>query len=115
MAGGLVRREAPVCRLKETAGAVKARLGGWSQCPVLDAQGIVLGRVWRSDLNGDPEQPVEDLMEPGPSTYRPSIPLGEIAATMRKGGFESVFVTTASGRWIGLLNRLDVEEALRAA
>jgi predicted transcriptional regulator len=115
MAGQIARRDAPTCRLGKTLEEVHRRIGpgGWTQCPVLNERGIVLGRVRRSMLEGDLRRRVEEVMEPGPGTYRPSIPLTEMVDAMKKGGFETTFITTSDGRWLGLLNRDDAEEAIR--
>jgi CBS domain-containing protein len=115
MAGHVARRDAPCCRPGETLDEVHQKVGpqGWSQCPVLDERGIVLGRLRRSMLDGDRSRRVEEVMELGPSTYRPSVPLTEIIDAMKKGGFETTFITTSDGRWVGLLNREDAEEFLR--
>jgi CBS domain-containing protein len=114
MAGHVIRRDAPSCRLGDTLDEVRRQIGptGWSQCPVLDEHATVLGRIRRSVLEGDLSRPVEEVMELAPSTYRPSIPLTEIIDVMKKGGFASTFITTSDGRWLGLLNREDAEEFL---
>lgn len=86
-------------------------MAGWDWCAVVDDHGTVLGRIRRGQLDESPEAEAHEVMEPGPATYRPSLPAAELLESMREGGFESAFVTDSEGRWIGLVKR----EALEAA
>lgn len=44
-------------------------------CVVVNDDRIVLGRRWRSNLEGaEPDRLIEKVMEPGPTTVRPSMP-----------------------------------------
>jgi len=115
-AGEVARRDAPTCRLGDRAREVLARVpaAGWTRAPVLTSEGIVMGRLRRREADRHRSELVDDLMEAGPSTYRPSISCEEIAGAMRKGGFDAAFITDSEGRWIGLLARRDAESALRA-
>jgi CBS domain-containing protein len=51
-------------------------------------------------------------MRPGPSTFRPHVPIAEMAKFMATHDLPNVPVTTSAGELIGLLVR---EEAERAA
>jgi CBS domain-containing protein len=115
LAGDAIRRDAPTCSLVENVADVRPRLGpaGWSQCVVTDERNVVLGRVHRSDLDRDGETPIEQVMESGPSTYRPSVPLEEMLQAMKSGGHETVLITRSDGVFLGLLNRQDAEERSR--
>jgi len=47
-------------------------------------------------------------MRPGPSTYRPFVPVAELRGIMRDRNLESSPVTTSDGRLVGLVRRQDV-------
>jgi CBS domain-containing protein len=51
-------------------------------------------------------------MRPGPSTYRPNVPIEELATIMVDKDVASSPITTSDGRLVGLLLR---EDAVRAA
>jgi Mg/Co/Ni transporter MgtE len=70
---------------------------------VLNDEGIVLGRLRGDALDGDPNASVEQVMESGPATFRPSVPLEEMADYMQEHGMDSALITTAEGRLVGIL------------
>jgi CBS-domain-containing membrane protein len=111
--GQLADRGAPTCRPGERLADLRGRMGDRSWCAVLNEERILLGRVRRRQLGDAPEAAARDVMEPGPSTYRPSLPVAEMFQSMQEGRFESAFVTDSDGRWIGLVTRADLEAALR--
>ena len=116
LALSVARRDAPTARLGEKVDSVRGRIvDGWSWCPVLNEEGIVLGRLRRRDLDeAEAAAPVESVMQEGPSTYRPDVPCAEMVDTMKKGRFELAFITDPDGRWVGLMSRADAESALEA-
>jgi predicted transcriptional regulator len=46
-------------------------------------------------------------MRPGPSTFRPYVPIAEMAKYMADHDLESSPITTSDGRLVGLLRRCD--------
>jgi hypothetical protein len=112
----LAHRDAPRCSPAEQLADLSARMAaGWSWCAVVNEAGILLGRLRRRQLEGDPEAPAEAVMENGPSTYRPSTPARELLERMKSGRFERAFVTDSDGRLWGLVSRSDLERALGEA
>ena len=108
----MARRDAPTCRLDERLGDLGLRLApGWTWCAVVNESRVVLGRASRRQVDQHPEAYAGDVMEAGPSTYRPSVPASEMIDAMKKGRFESAFVTDADGRFLGLVSRQDLEAA----
>ena len=92
--------------------AIRTRLAGeWSSCLVVNDERIVLGRVYRSRLGDDDESTAEEVMDPGPVTFRPDIIVDEMAERMRHDELRTAPITTSDGRLIGLLFREDVERA----
>ena len=113
-AGTVARADAPTCRLDERVGDVRARVerSGWDACVVVNDEAVVLGLLRSAELSRGADAVVEDVMRPGPSTFRPFVPIEEMAAFMIEHELESSPVTTSDGRLVGLLRR---EDAARAA
>ena len=102
-----VQRDVPTCRLGERLAdaAARATAGGWDVCLVVNDQGILLGRLDHKELRGDGAQLVEQVMRPGPSTYRPDAPAAELRHLMTHRGIGKLPVTTGDGRLIGVICR----------
>jgi CBS domain-containing protein len=113
-AGDVARRDVPTCRLDEPIGAVGERVGaaGWDACVVVNQGGVVLGLLRSEELGKGGDEPVERIMRPGPSTFRPHVSIGEMAHYMVEHDLPNAPVTTSDGRLVGLLTK---EDAARAA
>jgi len=111
-AGDAVRRDVPTCGLAERVGEVAARVAaaGWESCVVVAEDRTVLGILRARALRGDPEASAEAAMEAGPTTFRPSELLAEIALHLTQARVRRVLITTPEGRLIGVLDR---DEAAR--
>jgi len=109
----VTRGEVPRFPADESAGIIAQRLreSGQDWAAIVDAEGLLLGRV-RLDRIADPSSIAADVMEEGPSTYRPNVPLQELLSRMEEKGFSKAFVTDPDGRLIGLIVREDIEAAL---
>ena len=110
----MARRDVPTCRLDESIGDVRKRVGasGWNACVVVNDQRVVLGLLRSEQLQRGQNEPAEQVMRPGPSTFRPHVPIEELAHFMVHHDLPSSPVTTSDGRLVGLLRR---EDAARAA
>lgn len=65
-----------------------------------------MGLLRRKHFDALTEAPVEDVMENGPSTFRPSVPVPEMLAFMdARPGMSSALVTSSDGRLIGYFLR----------
>jgi CBS domain-containing protein len=106
----VVRRDVPVCLLSERLGDVRDRVAaaGWDACVVVSQDRVVLGLLRAEELHGDPDLPVDQVMRPGPSTYRPFVSVAEMQRIMTARGLESSPVTTSDGKLVGLVHRQDV-------
>jgi CBS domain-containing protein len=106
----VVRRNVPMCGLGERLGDVRDRVlaEGWEACVVVGDARVVLGLLRAKELQGDPSLPVERVMRPGPSTFRPFVTVEEMRRTMTDRNLASSPVTTADGRLVGLVLRADV-------
>lgn len=99
-----LHREVPTCRLGEPLGQVgtRAQQHGFTVCPVVNENGIVLGVVSEADWRSDPTASVQQLMEPGPTTLRPSASLQQAEETLKKSGRGAVFITNSDGQLLGV-------------
>jgi Mg/Co/Ni transporter MgtE len=87
------------------------REAGWNACVVVNDERVVMGLLRDTELAGDPSRRIEQAMRPGPSTFRPHVPIAEMAEYMAEHNLESSPVTTSDGRLVGLLMRTDAERA----
>jgi CBS domain-containing protein len=113
-AGGAARRDVPTCPLTAHIGDVRDRLqaAAYKMCVVVNDADVVLGLLRGESLNADPQTAVEELMESGPTSVRPDVPLQDIVERMQSRKVGSVLVTTAGGRLVGILHRKDAEAML---
>jgi hypothetical protein len=114
-AGRLARQDAPTCSPGERSEEVLSRFtGGHTICAVLDGNGVVVGRIWKGDAEAHPDAPADAVMHPGPSTFRPDVPLDEMWEWFqRRPKMDGFIITSPDGRFWGVLYRRDVEEAVR--
>lgn len=115
MIGAIARTDVPTCGLKTSVADLRELLerSESDSCFVLNQERILLGRVYRSRLGKRGARTAEDVMDPGPSTYRPDLPAIEMAERMRDAELTNAPVTTSDGRLVGLVMRKDVEDAAR--
>jgi Mg/Co/Ni transporter MgtE len=113
-AGDVARPDVPTCRLDEPIDQVRERVraAGWDACVVVNEERVVLGLLRTGELELGRDEPVEQVMRPGPSTFRPHVPIEELAHHLIHHDLPSSPVTTSDGRLVGLLRR---EDAARAA
>lgn len=70
-------------------------------CVVLNDQDIVLGRIRKKKVKDSAFIRVEQVMELGPTTVRPSEPAKGLLERMKQKHVPAVIVTTNKGRLIG--------------
>ncbi len=107
-AGSIARRDVPRCYLGEKVGDVRERFDDAGVCVVVDDDEVVLGVV-REEVAGLPgETLVDDVLQPGPATARPSITADELARNLDEDGRPHILITTLEGRLLGLIRRADL-------
>ena len=109
----MARGDVPTCLLGEAIGDVRKRVSdaGWDACVVVNHERVVFGLLRGDELaKGESDEPVEAVMRPAPSTFRPHVPIGEMAHYMIDHDLASSPITTSDGRLVGLLK---VEDAAR--
>src|SRR2546421_12814894 len=106
-AGSCALDDVVTCALDEPVGSVLTRIeeSPYGFALVVSEGGVVLGRLRRSALEGDPQTPAESVMEPGPSTVRPDTPAAELAQPLHQPELNTAVVTTPEGRLIGVVRR----------
>jgi CBS domain-containing protein len=110
-AGQVARREVPTCHVTDRLGDVRDRVqkAGSDVCVVIDGASVVLGLLRGNAFNAAPESVIEQIMESGPTTIRPHVPVESVTERMRKQGVEHNVVTTLGGRLVGVLYRKEAE------
>jgi len=105
----------PTCSADEDAAAVRDRVraSGWDVCVVVNSERVVFGLLRSKELDAArPGRRIDEVMRPGPSTFRPHVSAQEMAEYMLDHDLPNAPVTTSDGRLVGLLLR---EDAVRAA
>jgi Mg/Co/Ni transporter MgtE len=112
-ASDVARKDVPTCRLDERMGEVKERVrrAGWRACVVVNRENVVMGFLRSKELGSEDVALVSQAMRPGPSTFRPHIPIHEMAEYMSRHDLESSPITTSDGKLVGVLVREDAERA----
>ena len=113
--GDVADASVPTCGLADRIADVveRVRADGRETCVVVNDQGIVLGLLRKNALAADPQSKVEDVMSPGPKTFRPDLTLQELLKWMREHDVKSgALVTTGEGRLLGFIGRADAEATL---
>lgn len=107
-----VRRDMPTCRLTDHLRDIRriVQAAGQLGCVVVNEAGVVLGYIDIDALDAAPETTADKVMDPGPSTIRPHLPLEDTTAYLQEKDLDSILVTTADGQLIGMLYRQDAEQ-----
>jgi len=115
--GDVTNRDVPTCGPQDSVGDVRQQLQerGEDACVVLSRKGVVLGLARARDLETDPDQPVQEVMDPGPVAYRPDTVLAELVEYLQQleRKVNRILITTSDGELIGLLRRTDAERLLQ--
>jgi len=109
-AGTIARRDVPTCHLTDTVAAVRQQNDGtgWHVCVVVNDARVVLGLLNEDAFATDPQTPVEDVMESGPSTWRLDGSLADIAKYMARHRVTAVVISGSDGRLYGAVRREDI-------
>jgi CBS domain-containing protein len=102
-----MEREFPTCQLSDSLKEAKRRAQqlGFNLCPVVNEQGIVLGVIREEMWKKDQVRSAEEVMEPGPTTFRPSYPVDDATEFLDKQNADAVLVTSSDGKLLGIFKR----------
>jgi CBS domain-containing protein len=105
------RQDVVTCRLEDTVAEVRVRVEAspYGFAFVTSADGVVLGRLRKATLEGDPNRRAGEVMEPGPSTSRPDLDPAELLAKLQKADLTTAVLTDPEGRLLGIVRRTDLE------
>lgn len=119
--GEMARRDlVHECRLATKVGDSRSSVAetGQPYCVVLNDHDILLGRLRRRHLESGDEQVVENVMETGPTTVRPTESAAAMLKRMQTRNVPAILVTSAQGKFLGIARKKDLEglvEATKAA
>jgi hypothetical protein len=110
--GPLARRDVPRALLGEKVGdtARRAESSGHDVAVVVTHDDVVLGILDPGTLVPSSSASVEEVMRPGPATYRPDVPVQELLEKLRPKHVRRALVTTPEGRLLGVFYTEDVPE-----
>lgn len=105
--GDLINRDVPRCRAGDSIDAARqaAYEMGMDFCPVVNDEGVLLGVCTRNTLHAHPSIAVDLVMEPGPITARPSMPVKDALDILERKKTRTLIVTTPDGNLIGCFDR----------
>lgn len=112
LVGEAARRDLALeCRLGSRIGVSRTAVeeSGRSYCVVLNDHDILMGRLRRKHLTNGDDVVVEDVMERGPTTVRPTESAAALLERMDARNVPAALVTTAKGRFVGIARRSDLE------
>jgi rhodanese-related sulfurtransferase len=102
------------CAPDDTLGALR-ELVAHSPYPfalVLSGERVVIGRVSHDAFEGDPALRAEQVMRPGPKTYRPDEEPRKLRDSLVERELSAAILTDPEGRLLGVVARDALEQAL---
>ncbi|HEX9316492.1 MAG TPA: CBS domain-containing protein [Actinomycetota bacterium] len=108
--GSLARRDVPTARLGDKVGDIarSAEGRGYDLAVVVTPDGVVLGILDPEALVVSSSAKVEDVMRPGPATFRPDVPVQELLEKLAPKHVRRALVATPEGRLLGVFSTDDV-------
>jgi CBS domain-containing protein len=111
----LLREDVATADLHERVGDVlpRVRASPYGFALVTGLSGVLLGRLRRAALEGDPAVTAEQVMEPGPSTIRPDTEPDALARRLRERDLTTAVVTDPDGILLGIVRLVDLDHRER--
>lgn len=109
--GGVARTDVPTCSLEDKVGDVakKVKEAGFDTCLVVNEGNIILGRLYQTQLDGEPDVTAGEVMLEGPSTFRPHVSTKEMRHFMDHHDLDTLPVSDSDGKLMGLVLRENLE------
>lgn len=98
-----VTHDQPTAVVEDTVDEARQRLDGSTQVVVINEKSVVVGVMRKESWDHDDDVLVGDAMRLGPATVRPGSQLAPLVGRMESKDVESVIVTDAEGRLIGVI------------
>jgi len=114
--GDLVRKDVPTCSIDDTVGRVKERAAdaGWDMAVAVSEERIILGLLRNEQLAALPNSTVDQVMQPGPSTWRPNLGVERMVGHAVRYHLPHLLVSTSDGVLVGVLRRSDIDHLAAA-
>jgi CBS domain-containing protein len=112
-ARSFARRDVATCALDTSAVEALSTIADspYGFALVLSPGGVLLGRACRSMLEQlNANDPVESVLEPGPSTIRPHLTAEELRGRLARSDVRALVVTRPDGTLVGVVRRADILE-----
>jgi Mg/Co/Ni transporter MgtE len=106
--GDLARDDVVTSPVDATAADVRERVEAspYGFALVTAGEGTLIGRLRGSALReADDDATTEQLMDPGPSTVRPDLAVGELLEKLEDKDLKTAIVSTPEGKVIGVVTR----------
>jgi hypothetical protein len=103
-----VRNDAVTCSITDISGDMLDRITAspYGFALVLDSARVLLGQIRRTALEAaTAADPIEPLIEPGPSTIRPHLTIDELRERLARSNVRTLIVTTPAGVLLGVVRR----------
>lgn len=95
--------DVPTCEMEESVADVRPRLGGWDMALVVTGPDrVVVGLVRAEALGLEDGRRAVEVMQEGPSTYRPHVSAREMSENLKSTPAPFVVVTTIAGGLVGV-------------
>ena len=109
------RDDVATCSVGEAIGAVRERVAAspYGFGLVLSESRVLLGRLLKSVLEGNPAAIAGEIMDAGPLTIRPDADPAELAVRLTRRELNSAIVTTPDGRLVGVVRTADLPAPAR--
>jgi CBS-domain-containing membrane protein len=113
-AGDLVHRHTPTCHFRDRAVDAPRLMHAHDVnfCVAVTKDNVVLGMVYRDEVQDGDAKTIEQVMRPGPTTIRASEPLEPLVERMTRVHVDAILVTDPEGRLLGLLDRRRAHAAI---
>jgi predicted transcriptional regulator len=103
--GALARPVALTCDVSTSIEQLRSRAAEGTFAIVLADGDVVVGVVALDQLPAQGATTAGDVMHPGPSTFRPSLPITESHEYVEKNDMDHLLITRPDGTYIGIVTR----------
>lgn len=108
------RTDVVTCAVDDVVGSLRHQVEAspFGFALVLGEDGVLVGRLRGTAINGDPQTRADDVMEPGPSTTRPDAAPAEVLSKLEASDLSTALLSDPDGRLMGVVRRGDLRQAV---
>jgi predicted transcriptional regulator len=100
----------PICGFDDDIESVRKLVSRFGYGVVVNEEGVVMGRIRKTRLEELTGARVEDVMEEGPTTARPSEELGSLLHSMSHANVIRMLITRSDGTLFGVIDRERIKQ-----